>query len=358
MSGKTRIDQIYPTQELLARTLDIETVVAPFTDHLAVCLRISIALPIMRMGCGLWKMDSAIITENTCTEKMRTLWAQLQRQKGAFSDRTMWWDHLCKRKIRQLFQREQAEHQREHRIMENHLYECIYDVLQQPGPNDKTLPPLNRLKLKIVRLHSIRLQKIFEDNSDAHRAVGEQPTIYHTFQMKRRRAERPIYRLWDAEGRMHTTPGGIVQTLTTFLRKMNNTIEADDGSLKTLMEVVRRDLHTSYGGMLESPLEPAEIHQAIQKMDRKRRQGGWARAWILLPQLGTHMRRPVWYQPNVLGRTHYAEPKMSNSMPAASTWQPNTIGLPSHHAPQLNIQGCIQKFQDSTCKKKFAYLGC
>jgi len=23
-----------------------------------------------------------------------------------------------------------------------------------------------------------------------------------------------------------------------------------------------------------------------------------------------------------------------------------------------DIQGCIQKFQDSTCKKKFAYLGC
>ena len=23
-----------------------------------------------------------------------------------------------------------------------------------------------------------------------------------------------------------------------------------------------------------------------------------------------------------------------------------------------SIQGCIQKFQDSTCKKKFAYLGC
>ena len=25
---------------------------------------------------------------------------------------------------------------------------------------------------------------------------------------------------------------------------------------------------------------------------------------------------------------------------------------------QFNVQGCIQKFQDSTCKKKFAYLGC
>ena len=25
---------------------------------------------------------------------------------------------------------------------------------------------------------------------------------------------------------------------------------------------------------------------------------------------------------------------------------------------QSIIQGCIQKFQDSTCKKKFAYFGC
>jgi len=24
----------------------------------------------------------------------------------------------------------------------------------------------------------------------------------------------------------------------------------------------------------------------------------------------------------------------------------------------VKIQGCIQKFQDITCKKKFAYLGC
>ena len=24
----------------------------------------------------------------------------------------------------------------------------------------------------------------------------------------------------------------------------------------------------------------------------------------------------------------------------------------------VNVQGCIQTFQDSTCKNKFAYLGC
>jgi len=65
----TRIDRIYATQEFLERKLGVEATVAPFTDHLAVCLRISIDLLIMRRGRRLWKVDSAVITENVCTEK-------------------------------------------------------------------------------------------------------------------------------------------------------------------------------------------------------------------------------------------------------------------------------------------------
>jgi len=107
-SGATRIDRIYATRELLERKLGVEAIIAPYTDHLAVCLRISIVIPIMRRGRGLWKMDSAVITENASMEKLRTLWGQLQRQKGYFPDLTMWWDGLCKKKI-QLYQREQAE---------------------------------------------------------------------------------------------------------------------------------------------------------------------------------------------------------------------------------------------------------
>jgi len=38
--GATRIDRIYATRELLERQLFVEAIVAPFTDHLAVCLRI------------------------------------------------------------------------------------------------------------------------------------------------------------------------------------------------------------------------------------------------------------------------------------------------------------------------------
>jgi len=63
-------------------------------------------------------------------------------------------------------------------------------------------------------------QKILEDNSDGDRPDGEQPTIYHIVQTKRRLAEMTIYCLRDEEGQMHITPRGITQTVTTFLRKM------------------------------------------------------------------------------------------------------------------------------------------
>ena len=73
--------------------------------------------------------------------------------------------------------------------MENHLYECMYDVLKLPEPSDKTLPVLNRLETKILWL---RPQKFLEDNSDADRPDGEQPTIFHILQSNWRIAERTI----------------------------------------------------------------------------------------------------------------------------------------------------------------------
>jgi len=174
-------------------------------------------------------------------------------------------------------------------MMENHLYECMYDVLQRPGPNDQTLPALNRLKTKTVRLHTRGLQKILDDNNDADRPDGDQPTIYHIFQTKRRRAERTVYFLRDGTGQMHTTPSGIAQTLTTFLRNMYDTTEVNDASVEKLMEVVRCEQHTSYEGTLESPFGPTEIYRAIQAGGRKRAPGNdglgrefYSHNWVIM----------------------------------------------------------------------------
>ena len=62
-NGTTRIDQIYTTQELLAKKIGIEIVAAAFTDHHAVKLRIVVDTPILRMGRGHWKINTAMFPD-------------------------------------------------------------------------------------------------------------------------------------------------------------------------------------------------------------------------------------------------------------------------------------------------------
>jgi len=71
-SGASRLDCIYITKELNSRKRGVEVVAVAFTDHPAVCLRLSAEFPILRTGHGMWKMDNDVLTEITGTNKMRT----------------------------------------------------------------------------------------------------------------------------------------------------------------------------------------------------------------------------------------------------------------------------------------------
>jgi hypothetical protein len=71
-TGASRIDRIYITKELTANKVGVETVAAAFTDHLAVILRLSVDVPMMRWGRGLWKPNASLL--DTFREKIRQQW--------------------------------------------------------------------------------------------------------------------------------------------------------------------------------------------------------------------------------------------------------------------------------------------
>jgi hypothetical protein len=104
----------------------------------------------------------------------------------------------------------------------------LHDVLRDSAPSAETLPVLNRLKAKIIRIHSLRLQNILMDNNDTDRPDGELPTLYHFLQTKRRRDERTISHLRDGDGQRRTTKD-IARTFIAYLR---NTYDHTDGQSK------------------------------------------------------------------------------------------------------------------------------
>lgn len=73
VAGAKRIDRIYDTRELICKKQGMETIAVVCTDHLAVCLRLTVDVPIVRLRHGFWKMDNALLDDNTITEQLRSL---------------------------------------------------------------------------------------------------------------------------------------------------------------------------------------------------------------------------------------------------------------------------------------------
>jgi len=76
ISGATRIDRIYTTQELLEKKLGIEIILAAFTDQHALLLQLSVDTPVLTMDRGRWKMNTAMFRDKLIEELMKTKWTQ------------------------------------------------------------------------------------------------------------------------------------------------------------------------------------------------------------------------------------------------------------------------------------------
>jgi len=136
ISGATRIDRIYIAQELLEKKLANEIIAAAFTDHHAVLLRLAVDTPILRMGRGRWKMNTAVFRDKRIQESMRTKWTQWKQHKKSYPGITTWWVRYVKPQLRNFVHHEVAERSKDHRQMENYLYDCIYGILHSSMPQE------------------------------------------------------------------------------------------------------------------------------------------------------------------------------------------------------------------------------
>jgi len=62
-TGASSIDRIYVTHDLKRRQQGAETVVAVFTDHFAVILRLTMDVPCSPRGKGYWRMNISFLSD-------------------------------------------------------------------------------------------------------------------------------------------------------------------------------------------------------------------------------------------------------------------------------------------------------
>jgi hypothetical protein len=93
-------------------------------------------------------MDPDIIQESTFKAKFQTEWEKWRGHKWHYPDVGMWWERLVKKNIKQLARQVELERTKTHKIMENHLYKCLYDILKANISEADKLPALQKYKAK------------------------------------------------------------------------------------------------------------------------------------------------------------------------------------------------------------------
>jgi hypothetical protein len=118
-------------------------------------------------------MDPVLASDAAVKDKIGCVWAKWQRSKHYHSDELMWWERCVKQQLQRLLKQEESGRRANYRNMENHSYECIYDVLRSNSPARDKLPALQRYKVKLVRLHAERANKALLDTKEHDLLEGE-----------------------------------------------------------------------------------------------------------------------------------------------------------------------------------------
>ena len=82
--GAARLDRLYVSPNLRNRKIGVETVMATFTDHLVVCLCITLVAPVLRRGWGRWKMNATLLEEASFRNQIQQEWAKWEKQREKY----------------------------------------------------------------------------------------------------------------------------------------------------------------------------------------------------------------------------------------------------------------------------------
>ena len=109
-----------------------------------------------------------------------------KKHKQYYPDMTICWERCVKKRLCQLIRRAEAERYADHRKMENHLYQCIYDILRTDKPESEKYQILKTYKRKIVCLHARKKEKLMLDVYKQYKIDDEEPSLFHILKRRKR----------------------------------------------------------------------------------------------------------------------------------------------------------------------------
>jgi hypothetical protein len=156
-----------------------------------------------------------------------------------------------------------AERRQDFKVMEEHVYTCIYDIQKHYTSPDKKLAALNQYRAKLVRLQARRMEYLRIDISERDMIEGEETTLYQFIKFKKRCEARRIRRTQDQRGRITEDPTQNAQIFVAHFKDKYNSIEVSDSCVAEMLNAIRPNTQPSYAAYLEQPITAEELYAAL-----------------------------------------------------------------------------------------------
>jgi hypothetical protein len=155
--------------------------------------------------------------------------------------------------------------------MENHLYECINDIIRSDAPEATKYVELKRYKAQIVLMHTIRTQKIMvEVSENDKRKMKRYPYTSYTRQCEE--DTRTIRHVRDSDGNVIERPQDIPNIYLLNMREKFRTIEIDNESVHRLQSFIQQQ-DPMEGECLNVPITLDEVSEEIRAGARNKAPG-------------------------------------------------------------------------------------
>jgi len=135
-AGATRIDRIYLTNALRQHKQGVDNVIVPFTDHLAVTVRLNYPCRMLLPKRRLWRMNISLLDDTAFLDGLMTLWSKWKRTMAFYPNKVRWWNSYVKRRISLTFQQEGSSRSRDRKNMEEFYYSAIYHAINSSLPTE------------------------------------------------------------------------------------------------------------------------------------------------------------------------------------------------------------------------------
>jgi hypothetical protein len=191
----------------------------PFNDHHAVILSINMGSKNVWRVRRDWRMNPKMLRDESFKIALHDKWKELQRAKPYYPNVALWWDRHIRRRLQILSRQNEARQRKEMRLMEDHLYQCIYGFIKSEKPHATKRQTLNQYKARILRLRSFRHKTILLDTAEHEALNDEELSLYQMVKIHKRNEQRVILQIRDARGVVQNDPTNVCNVFRRYLLK-------------------------------------------------------------------------------------------------------------------------------------------